>query len=99
MKLDFIVDADPNRAGYTEITVGGRPAWIQTVRGGDASAPDMPSEDMGFSVYVQGPEYWYQLVLYCRPPTGADADGQVAYHAQCEATFNQILDRFQVIPP
>lgn len=95
MKLDFTADADANRAGHTEITVNGRPAWIRTVQGEEP----ILSSDIAWSVYVQGPEYWYLLSFLCKPPTDADADSQVAYKTQCEAMLNQILERFQVLSP
>jgi hypothetical protein len=110
MKIDFSAgsgsdfsstedDTGPELEGFTEITVAGRPAWIRRARGGDANAPDSPPGLLAISVYVIGPKNQYLLAFRCWPPTGADADGQAAYHAQCEATFNQILERFQVLSP
>lgn len=94
MALDFTAGADPNRAGHMEITVSGRLAWIRRIQGEEP----MPPSDIGWSVYIQGPEYWYHLSFLCSPPTDADVEGQKAYHAQCEAMLNQILERFQVLP-
>jgi hypothetical protein len=85
----------PDLEGFTETTVNGYPVWIRKVRGGDAAAPDSPPEFLYIAAFIRGPQYWYLLPLRCWPPTGADADGQAAYHAQCETTFYQILERFQ----
>jgi hypothetical protein len=85
----------PDLEGYTETTVNGYPVWIRKVRGGDAAAPDSPPEFLYIAAFIRGPQYWYLLPLRCWPPTGADADGQAAYHAQCEAMFYQILERFR----
>jgi hypothetical protein len=82
----------PELEGYTEITVNGRPAWIKTQQ-------SMVPSDIGWSVYIQGPENWYNLHLSCRPPTGADINGQAAYHAQCEAVLHHILESFEVLSP
>lgn len=85
--------------GYTATQVGDLPVWIRKTRGGEPAAPDMSPQLLSLSAYIEGSEYWYGLHLICYPPTGADEAGQVAYHAQCEETFNQILERFQVLPP
>jgi hypothetical protein len=106
MKIDFAAGTaqdfsarqeggGPELEGFTETTVGSYPVWIRKMRGGDADAPDLPAGFMNIAAYIQGPSYWYLLSAYCTPPTGADANGQAAYHAQCEAMFYQILERFR----
>lgn len=89
----------PELEGFTEITVDDKPAWIRKVRGGEPAAPDSSPDLLHLSVYIQGPQNWYLLSLRCLPPTGADAASRDTYHAQCEETFNQILERFQVLSP
>jgi hypothetical protein len=110
MKIDFSAgtsqDYSPTQdgsgpvlEGYTATQVGDLPVWISKVRGGEPAAPDMPPQLLSISTYIQGPAFWYGLQLICNPPSAANEAGQVAFHAQCEATLNQILERFQVFSP
>jgi hypothetical protein len=110
MKIDFSAgtgqDYSPTQdgsgpvlEGYTATQVGDLPVWISKVRGGESAAPDMPPQLLSITTYIQGPDFWYGLHLICNPPSDADEAGQAAFHAQCEATLNQILERFQVLSP
>lgn len=96
MALELYPDAVANRTGATEITVGGRPAWIITRQGEEAMHP----LDRATSVYIQkSVSRYYLLNLSCIPPTSADETGQETYWEQCPAILDHILQSFQILPP
>lgn len=96
MKLDFAADPpgkfqpnmQPNLEGMTPITVAGRPAWILT-----EAAPDL----WMITVYISGPDYWYQLWLGCTP-AGSDAATRDPFIAECQRIMDHILESFQILP-
>lgn len=99
MKLDFSVNppgnfepADgPDLTRFQEVPGATPPTWTINITN------ESGTSDIGAGGVVRGPEYWYSFGLYCWPPHGADAEGQAAFQAQCDATMAQILDSFQLI--
>jgi hypothetical protein len=104
MALDLAVDAPgnfgtgatgsgPDVTDFTATMIGGHPAWIQLVQGGEV----MGAAATGTAVYIQGPEFWYYFWLSCTPATEANAEEDSRFMAACADKTAHILNSFQIL--